>query len=184
MSSVLMDRPETFNFEPTESLNASLLDVLFEGVEREENGEEASRTVIGQVSERQVARIIKKTKLLPSMDSEERQETGHCDFEVSLVSPHDIHEEISIVASSVWNVSPSAALESDPEAVEVPSSRRFAIYFHPENTKTENIFVWYDNQAEMNVPDSATETSPNIYARDGMTKLVNDFDRIIRYGEA
>lgn len=171
MSLALMSKPE--------SLDIAGLDGIFENVEPLD-GPDVTRVVIGEIGEDRLARI-KRVSLLV-LD----KEVSHHDYFVNLAVPHDRFEEITIVYSSAWKVTPQAA--ASPQAVaEHKSNEIFGAVYHPASQpalrELVEIFDWYDSLDEREkelkdknktkkTPGTTPNISPNIYTVSGMEELV------------
>jgi hypothetical protein len=162
MSLLVMNRPE--------SLGIKGLDDIFEDVDLLE-GPDATRVVLGELTGSKLARIKRVSDLILG------KEVDHHDYFVDLALPHSRFQEVTTVFSSAWRVTPQAAAKEEVEA-EYKARELFAVYHpatQPELSSPEEIFNWYDENANKKTLGAIPDISPNIYTVQGMEEL-------IRYG--
>lgn len=167
-----------------ELLDVELFDPVFKEIDPVETNI-LTRTVIGELEGNKLARIKRVAELIL------REEVDHHKYSVELAVPHDAHDEIIVVYSSFWDVTPLAAAKNSVLA-EVKSKEEFAVYhprMQPALETPEDIFAWYDNVVENKgqvTVGSTAEVEPNIYTASGMEKLIRiaEFRQVEQDGEA
>jgi hypothetical protein len=149
-----------------ESLDTSILNPIFEGVEPfGEN--ELTRTVIGELDEHVIARIRKVSSFVLE------QEMPPYKYFVDLAEPYRL-KDTTVVFSSLWEVSPQAgALEM--VGAERKPVEEFAVYHssvQPPLKSREEIFDWYDSKAKKSILGATPLVIPNIFTVAGIEELV------------
>lgn len=152
----------------TETLDSSLIEPIFEGVEPVMDGPQIRRTVIGELEGNKLARIrrISMTVL--------KNEVKHHDYRVDLAAPYGrFGQNITVVYSSLWVVTALAAQEKGAVA-EVKDSEQFAVFNRmvlDSMDSPEDIFTLYDEAKKM-TPAITPDINPNIYTPEGMQELI------------
>jgi hypothetical protein len=154
-----------------EGLDISGLDGIFDGVEPlDEQGPDATRVVVGELKRGKLARIKRVATVVLG------DELEHHDYFVNLAIPQYQFDELTLVLSSVWKVTPQAASQEEVVA-EYKPGEVYALYhpkMQPELESPADIFDWYDDPKtkRQSVGGVPNDVSPNIYTVAGMEELI------------